>query len=389
MTSAPSSFLSFAFRPFFLCNGLFAVGIISLWILKLHGLNTFGMGSSDPLWHAHEMLFGFVMAAIAGFSLTAVSTWTGREPVQGVILGWLLGLWLLGRIAMLWATSLPVWLPLTLDLLFPAGLALVFAREVIAGGSRRNLPLVAIMLLLTVFNLSYHLGRADGSSEMQSLSLYLALHTVLLLVAVVAGRIVPSFTANWLRARGKEKLPRTVRVLELLVVVATIATGIAASVAASPGITGLLALVAAILHGLRLAQWQGWATTSEPLLFVLHVAYGWFPLGYGLLALSAFNPGLPSTAAVHALAMGVIGSMILAVTTRVALGHTGRPLQAARLTVAAYCLFTFAVAARVIGPITGAAYMSWIDMAGTAWIASFALFCWVYWPILTKPKISS
>jgi uncharacterized protein involved in response to NO len=386
MNQTPSSFLSYAFRPFFLCNGLFAVGIMSLWVLQLHGFSVFGMGSSDPLWHAHEMLFGFVMAAIAGFSLTAVSTWTGRPPVQGAVLAVLLGAWLLGRGAMLWVTKLPPGLSLTLDLLFPVGLALAFGREIIAGGNRRNLPLVAIMLLLAMLNLGYHLGAADQSAETQALALYLALHTVLLLVAVIAGRIVPSFTANWLRARANTQLPRTGRLLEPLVIGATIATGVAASVAADPAITGVLALAAGILHGLRLAQWRGLATTREPLLFALHVAYSWFPLGYALLALSAVTPWLPATAAVHALGMGVIGSMILAVTTRVALGHTGRPLQAAKLTVIAYCVFTLAVLARVIGPLTSGAYMSWIDMAATGWIASFALFLWVYWPMLTQPK---
>jgi len=277
---------------------------------------------------------------------------------------------------------------MSLDLLFPVGLGLVFAREVIAGSSPRNLPIVAIILLLAALNLSYHLGGTDQSGETQSLALYLALHTVLLLVTDVAGRIVPSFTANWLRARGQTQLPRTVRVLEPLVIGATIATGITASVGTAPPLTAILAFAAAILHALRLAQWRGLATTGEPLLFILHVAYSWFPAGYALLALSPVTSWLPATAAVHALAMGVIGSMILAVTTRVSPGHTGRPLQAARLTVVAYCLFSLAVAARVIGPLMGNAYMSWIDMAATGWIASFALFCWVYWPILTRPKIA-
>jgi len=388
MSPSPSIFFSVAFRPFFLCNGLFAVGIISVWILQLHGLNTWGMGSNDPLWHAHEMLFGFVMAAIAGFSLTAVSTWTGRPPVRGSRLAALLAAWLLGRSALLWVSGLPSWLSLLLDLLFPVGLALVFAHEVIAGRSRRNLPIVGIVLLLAVLNLGYHLGRSTGSPEMQSLVLYLALHTVLVLVTVVAGRIVPSFTANWLTARGSTRLPRPVSALDPLVILATVATGVAASTGGNPVVTGLLALVTALLHGQRLAHWRGLATRSEPLLFILHIAYGWFPVGYSLLALSALTPWLPATAAVHALAMGVIGSMILAVTTRVALGHTGRPLQAARLTVIGYSLFSLAVVARVIGPLTGGAYMHWIDMAATGWIASFALFLWVYWPILTGRSIS-
>lgn len=386
MAGTYSSFLSYAFRPFFLCNGWFAIGIVVLWTLGLHGFSALGMGSPDPLWHAHEMLFGFVMAAVAGFALTAVATWTNRPPLRGPILAWLLATWLAGRGAMLWATALPAGLRVPLDLLFPVLLALVFAREVIAGASRRNLPIVAIILLLAALNLGYHLGTLQWLTGAERPAIYLAMHTVLLLITVIAGRIVPSFTANWLRLRGAARLPMAGGALEPLVLVATIGTGLAASLVPGSVLTGGLALVAALLHGLRLARWRGVATTSEPLVLILHVAYSWFPVGYTLLAVAALTTWLPPTAAVHALAMGAVGSMILAVTTRVALGHTGRPLRAAKLTVLAYFIFTLAVAARVLGPLADAAYLAWIDAAAAGWVASFVLFSWVYWPILTGPR---
>lgn len=386
MSPNSPNFLSYAFRPFFLCNGWFAIGIVALWTLGLHGFTALGMGSSDPLWHAHEMLFGFVMAAIAGFALTAVATWTGRPPVRGPVLAWLLAAWLAGRVAMLWVTVLPAGLRVSVDLLFPVLLVLVFAREVIAGASRRNLPIVAIMLLLAALNLGYHLGTLRWLPGFERPAIYLAIHLILLLITVIAGRIVPSFTANWMRLRGEARLPTAGGALEPLVVVATVGTGLAAAIAPWSMWAGGLAVAAAVLHGLRLARWRGFATTSEPLVLILHVAYAWFPVGYALLAVAAFTNWLPPTAAVHALAMGVIGSMILAVTTRVALGHTGRPLQAARLTVLAYGIFTLAVAARVLGPLADGAYLAWIDAAAAGWVASFALVSWVYWPILTGPR---
>ncbi|UCG72347.1 MAG: NnrS family protein [Chromatiales bacterium] len=386
MARAHPSLLSYAFRPFFLCNGWFAMGIMVLWVLGLHGISTAGMGSTDPLWHAHEMLFGFVMAAIAGFALTAVATWTGRPPVHGPSLAWLLLAWLAGRAAMLWAMALPTGLRVSLDLLFPVLLTLVFAREVIAGGSRRNLPVVAIVGLLAMLNLGYHLGALHLLPGFAQPAIYLAMHVILLLITVIAGRIVPSFTANWLRAQGEERLPTPGGIVEPLVILATLGTGIAASLAPGSSGAGGLALVAAVLHGLRLARWRGLATTSEPLVLVLHLAYAWFPVGYALLAAASFTAWLPSTAAIHALAMGVIGSMILAVTTRVALGHTGRPLRAAPLTVLAYGVFTLAVVARVLGPFSAGAYLTWIDVAALGWVVSFALFSWVYWPILTGPR---
>ncbi|MDJ0927207.1 MAG: NnrS family protein [Gammaproteobacteria bacterium] len=386
MTGATHPFLSYAFRPFFLLNGVFAMLVIALWVFGLHGLGPVALTGNGVLWHGHEMLFGFVLAAIAGFVLTAVATWTGRPPVQGVLLASLVLAWLAGRLVMLFDTFLPAVIVATVDLLFALMLSIVVGREIIGARNRRNYPVVIIVVLLAVMNLRYHLGVQGLVPGVEQGALLESIHIILVLVTIIAGRIVPSFTANWLRARGATRLPRGNTRLDILTILATVLTGLAATIAFPHPITGVMAAIAAVLHGYRLSGWRGLETTSEPLLFVLHVAYLWLPIGYGLLALSAFGQLVPFTAALHALAMGSIGSMILAVTTRVALGHTGRALQAARLTVVAYGLLMLAVLTRVLGPVLAGASTALIDLAAVGWVSSFALFTWVYWPILTGPR---
>ncbi len=378
-TRSTVPFWSYAFRPFFLFNGLFAVVVMALWVIALRGAGPAAL-PADPAWHAHEMLVGFAMAAVAGFALTAVATWTGRPPVSGVPLAVLVSTWLAGRAAMLAGAVLPDAVMAALDLAFPVLLLVLIAREVIAAGNRRNYPIVALIALLALANGMYHAGY-------ELLAVHVLIHAILLLITVVAGRIVPNFTANWLRARGHARMPVSRPQLDGLTVVATIGAGLAAVVAPTSAVAGLLALAASAAHGIRLSGWRGLATISDPLLFVLHVAYLWLPVGYALTALAAFGLWFPPTAALHALTMGAIGSMILAVTTRVALGHTGRKLHAARMTVVAYAILTAAVVVRVLSVFAGGAYSGLVDMAALGWIAAFAIFSWVYWPVLTGPRV--
>jgi len=380
-------FLSYAFRPFFLLNGLFAIVVIAIWLMTLHGTGPTSVGANALYWHGHEMLVGFAMAAIAGFILTAVATWTGRPPLQGKLLGLLVFSWLLGRLAMLTAAWLPYWLVGSLDTIFPLLLVMLVAREVVGGNSRRNYPIVGITVVLAVLNLSYHLGVMRILPGMDRLALYFLINLVLLMLTVIAGRIIPSFTANWLRARGHERLPGNHPLTDRIAVAATVATGVSVSLNPVGQVTGILAMVAALSHAVRLARWRGLATTSEPLLLVLHVAYAWLPVGYVLTALSAFGLVFPATAALHALTMGAIGNMILAVTSRVALAHTGRSLHAPRLIVVAYAILNAAVVVRVLGPLNSGAYMQMIDLSALGWIVTFVLFTWVYWPVLTRPRV--
>lgn len=380
-------FMSYAFRPFFLLNGFFAVGVISIWLMALHGTGPASLPATMLYWHGHEMVVGFALAAMAGFVLTAVATWTDRPPLQGKLLGVLVFSWLLGRLAMMAATRLPYWLVASADTIFPFLLFLLVAREVVGGRSRRNYPVVGITLVLAVLNLLYHLGTLRILPGMDRLALYFLIHLILLMITVIAGRIIPNFTANWLRARGHERLPENHPLTDGITVVATIATGVSVSLTPFGPVTGILAMVAALSHAVRLARWRGLATTSEPLLFVLHVAYLWLPVGFALTALAAFGLVFPPSAALHALTMGAIGNMILAVTSRVALAHTGRSLHAPRLIVISYAILNAAVVARVLSPLNPGLTIEMIDLSALGWIVTFAIFTAVYWPVLTRPRV--
>ena len=380
-------FMSYAFRPLFLLNGLFAIATISVWLMALHGIGLAPIPATMLYWHGHEMVVGFGMAAMAGFVLTAVATWTDRSPLQGKLLGMLVFSWLLGRLTMMAAMQLPYWLVASVDTIFPFLLAFLVGREVVGGGSRRNYPIVGIITILAVLNLLYHLGAIQILAGMDRLALYLMIHLILLMITVIAGRIIPNFTANWLRAQGYERLPENRPLTDGITVVATLATGVSVSFTPLGPVTGIVAMVAALSHAVRLARWRGLATTSEPLLFVLHVAYLWLPVGYALMALAAFGLVFPATAALHALTMGAIGNMILAVTSRVALAHTGRSLHAPQLIVISYAILNAAVVARVLGPLNSGLYVEMIDLSAFGWIVTFAIFTGVFWPILTRPRV--
>jgi len=384
--SATPVFLSYAFRPFFLLNGFFAVVAVAVWLAALHGV---GGGIVPPAmlyWHGHEMIVGFGMAAVAGFVLTAVATWTGRPPVRGALLAVLVLVWLLGRVAMLAATRLPYPAVAAADIAFPFLLGVVALREVIAARNRRNYKIGIVIVGLALLSVLYHLGVMRVLPGGDRIALYLLVHTLFLLVPGVAGRITPSFTANWLRLRGETRLPVNRPVVDTVAIAATIATGLAASLSGFVALTGVCAATAALSHAIRLSQWRGSATIAEPLLLVLHVAYLWLPVGYALTALASFGVVVPAGAALHALTIGAIANMILAVTTRVALGHTGRPLRASRTVVVAYVLLNLAAVSRVLGPLLPEEYLLLVDVAGMAWIAAFLLFAVAYWPILTGPR---
>ncbi len=387
MAGAPWTILNFAFRPFFLLGSLFAVLAMTIWIAAQHGISWWTLPADITSWHAHEMLLGFAGAAVGGFILTAVATWTGRPPVQGPLLGILVVTWFAGRLAMSLSGLLPAITVAVTDLSFPVLLTILAGREIIGGASKRNYQIVVLLGLITCANVLYHLAPLGIDAISDRAPLYLLLHLFLILITVMGGRIIPAFSGNWLRAKGSTTTPHISPAIESLIIPVTAAAGIADSFWPATPVTGILLMMTATIHGLRLARWKTRAVLSEPLLAVLHIAYLWFVFGYALLGLSSLGAVFPRTLAIHALAMGGIGGMIVAIGTRVGLAHTGRALHVARLTILSYLILGLAVVMRVFGPLTDADSLLILDISAFGWITAFVLFAWVYWPMLCTPRV--
>ncbi|HVY64245.1 MAG TPA: NnrS family protein [Gammaproteobacteria bacterium] len=385
ITPQPPAFLTLAFRPFFLLGALWSALALAAWIVAL--LTGTALPSRfDPLsWHIHAMLFGFVLAAVAGFMLTAIPSWTGRPAVSGAPLAALAALWLLGRIASLTSALMPLALAAAIDVAFPAALCAVAAREILAARNWRNAAMPVPIAALGIADLLMYLERG-GVALPAGLGWRLALAAALVLICVVGGRIVPAFTRNWLVKRGVQTLPAATDAVDrgaLIVLPASLAAWLIWP-SATP--VGALLLLAAALHLLRLSRWRGLATLAEPLLAVLHLGYAWVVVGVALLGASILTAVVPLPAAIHALTAGAIGTMVLAVMTRVSLGHTGRPLAADRGTALIYALVTLAALTRVVAAFHAGAYLRWVELAAALWIAAFAGFVLRYGPMLVAPR---
>ncbi len=375
--------LSAGFRPFFLFAALWAAIAVPLWLAMFAGAAPSPAALPASVWHGHEMVFGYGGAVVAGFLLTAVPNWTGRMPLQGGPLAALVLLWLAGRLACL-APSNPF--AALADLAFPLAFLLVIAREVLAGRNWRNLPVVVALSLLLVANVLVHAG-ASGWLADAALGNRLGIATLAMLISLIGGRIVPSFTRNWLaRMRPAVAPPASFGAMDRA---ALLLTGFALLIWVAAPTARLLAPVA-ILAGLaqwvRLWRWRGAAAWREPLLIVLHLGYGWLGAGLLLLGLPVFFPALPASVALHALTVGAIGTMTLAVMTRATLGHTGQKLTAGSGTVAIFALITLAALARLAAPFAGGHVLPVLVLAGTAWSGAFSLFALLYGRLLITPR---
>jgi uncharacterized protein involved in response to NO len=361
------------FRVFFPAAGVWALAAVAIWLAAFQGLLSVPTAFSPVAWHAHEMIFGFVPAAIAGFLLTAMPNWTGRRPIQGLPLAILFVLWLAGRAAVGTSALIGTGAAAAVDLAFLAALFGTALREIVAGRNWRNLPITVFVAVLFAANALTHL-EAAGLATTGLAGQRLGIAVVVLLISLIGGRIIPSFTRNWLRLHGATRMPAEPGVLDGASI-ATLAVALAAWVAVpqSPA-TGIGLIVAAAFALLRLARWQGQQTFGEPLLWSLHLAYAWVPVGILLLGVSLFVPALPASAGVHALTAGAIGSMTLAVMTRATLGHSGRALTADRWTAAIYLFVGAAAALRVAAPLLADAYLPFLWMSAAAWIAAFGIF---------------
>ena len=378
--------LAFGFRPFFFGAAVWATLSMTLWIPMLSGAAILPTAFDPVSWHAHAFLFGYLTAVMAGFLLTAVPSWTGRLPIIGWPLGGLFALWVAGRIAVAVSDLLPPLLVAIVDLSFPVTLGLVIAREIVAGKNWRNLIVLAMLAVFTFGNVLFHWEAARGDYAAQGYGLRLGLGAAVMMIGVIGGRIVPSFTRSWLTKRGAGHLPTPpMQRFDKLALLCLLATLVLWVLVPTHPVTGAALLLAAVLHIIRLARWAGYRTGSEPLVIVLHIGYAFVPLGALAIGAETLWPGsFGSAAAQHLWMVGAVGLMTLAVMTRATLGHSGQPLTAGAATVGIYLALVIAVLARVCAGYWPSE-AAWLHVvAGFSWIMAFGGFSLIYGRLLLR-----
>lgn len=382
--SGPALF-SYGFRPFFLGAAGWAALALVLWLAQYAGAVTLPIAMPPLDWHVHEMLYGYVAATVAGFLLTAIPNWTGRLPVMGPPLAALFGVWVAGRLAMALSGLIGPVATALIDGAFLVGLAAVALREIVAGKNWRNLRVLVIIGVLIAGNVTFHVewalwGRAD-------LGIRIGIAAVIALITLIGGRIVPSFTHNWLVRRGPGRLPAPFARFDA----ACLGTGVVAlgvwTAAPATTVTGVLLMIAGVLHAVRLARWAGDRTFADRLVLVLHTAYLFVPVGFLLTGAAILCAGeVPTTAGIHAWTAGAVGLMTLAVMTRASLGHTGQALAASPATQAIYACAAAAAVLRIAAAFVPS--MVLLDLSALAWVAAFGGFVVVYGPLLAgRPPV--
>jgi uncharacterized protein involved in response to NO len=375
------------FRPFFLGLAIHGALALPLWLAIWLGALPAPGWLLPSWWHGHEMMFGLVAGAVAGFLLTASPVWTGGPVLQGRPLAALVALWVAGRVAFAAAGGLPAWLVAALDLAFLPAVALAVVRTLWGSAQYRNYGVVGIVVGLALANAAMHAEALHIVSGVAGRALRFAVDAVVVLLLVIGGRITPAFTQAGLRRAGIEQAVRSWPWLNALVIGSAAALAFVSLVAARTPLTGVLATSAGLAAAARLAGWQTWHTRSDPLLWSLHAGSAWLVAGLLLVGASDLGAPVPAAAGLHALPVGAMGGTILAVMTRVGLGHTGRPLTLPDPVVWCYALVHGATLVRVAAPFAAADTQRVLLLAsGVAWTAAFALFAVCYWPILTKPR---
>jgi len=377
--------LSYGFRPFFLGAGLWATTAMVLWVGFVSGEWTFANHYGTASWHAHELLFGYVSAVIAGFLLTAIPNWTGRLPIQGGSLLALFLLWALGRMSFLASDWIGIITAISVDSVFLFALAGVILREIVAGKNWRNLSIICLVVVLGLSNLWFHVEVLFVGSPNRGIRLATAI--IIGLMMLVGGRITPNFTRNWLLGREATRMPALFGRIDVTAfMLATVALVVWIPVPLSVP-TGLLLFSAAAAQGLRLSRWAVEQTWREPLVLILHAGYAFIPLGFLMLAVSALRPQLLGLSdALHVWTVGAVGVMTLAVMTRASLGHTGRDLTATAATRLIYVAIIAAVLARTTAPFFATFTFTLLSFAGIAWIIAFGTFVLSYGPMLVNPR---
>ena len=368
------------FRPFYLLAGLFATLSVPVWMAQYAGWLGGYVIIQGPLWHAHEMLFGYALAVIVGFLITAGRNWANQPTPTGATLAAIAALWIAGRVLVFTPYALAAAAADTaFALAAAAGIAVPFVRS----GNRRNYFFIALLLGMGLANLAFHLGMARVLDLPVQRGLQVGLDMVLFIMVVMAGRVIPMFTMNGIPGVVCVRLPWIERLAPGSVLVL-----LAADVIGAPdAIIGPIAAVAAAAHAARLGLWRPWLTLKTPIVWILHFAYAWIVLALALRALAAFDL-VPAGLATHALTVGAIGGLTLGMMTRTSLGHTGRPLQAGRAEVFCYVAIQLAALTRVFLPLVFPSfYLHAIIGSGLLWSAAFGVFTISYWTILSRPRL--
>ena len=380
---APPSAAGFAlwnlgFRPFFLLASIFSASSVLLWAAQFSGyLPSVYLQS---VWHGHEMLFGFTLAVVAGFLLTAVRAWTGQPTPVGAPLMALAALWVAGRILVLtqWNTTAAI-----VNASFPMALAIAIAIPLARARNVRNYFFVGLLALMSVLVAVVHLALLGMAVLPPRLGLVLGLDAMLFIMVVMGGRLIPMFTNNGVPGAGATRHP----IVEKIALGSVLVLFLVDLLQVQSAVVAAIALIAAVTHGARLAFWRSWRTLATPLVWILHASYAWIVMYLVLRALSA-SGWLGESFAIHALTVGAIGGLTLGMMTRTARGHTGRPLVADRFELAMFLLIQIAAAIRVFGGIASPGlYMVSVQLSGLFWAAAFGLYAVRYWLILSRPRL--
>ncbi len=369
---------AYPFRIFFLSLTLLSLIGIPLWVLQITGTIQLPLAMPGVLWHQHEMLFGFLSAAIAGFLLTAVCVWTGTERTHGLRLALLWGIWIAARLLLTLGGDLPGWLVQGVNLLFLPLVMLDAGWRIWQARQPRHIMIMVVLGLLWLMQIGFVL-RLDPIYASGALIMGMAL------IGIIGGRITPAFTAGWLRRHGQEAdRIRAVPALDMAASFALILL-LASLVTGWKAVTAGLAIIAAVLMLVRLYHWKGWLARQEPLLWILHLSILWVPVALILLA-GHLTFGWPASAWGHAAGTGAIGCLILGVIARVSLGHTGRPLLLPSGMVLAFIAIHLAALVRVITAFQGLPWHAGITLSGLLWVLAYAVFLARYTGILARPR---
>jgi uncharacterized protein involved in response to NO len=377
-----SILFSYAFRIFFLLGGLGAALLVPVWLLMLAGHLPVPGYLGGAAWHGHELIFGYAPAVITGFLLTAAYNWTGTPNTKGLSLVLLSAFWVAGRVAMLFADSLPGPLVALVDLVFLPLAALIVLPPLWRAGKWANTAFVGLFLVMAVANLMIHLEALGILVNTVQAGLYGGIDLVLLIMVMVGGRITSAFTRN---AIGLQVPPQPRRDQMAVGVVALL---VAVDLLMLPdAIVGTVCLLAALLTAIRIASWQCLKTTKVPLIWILHLAQVWLVIGFGLRGSALLFDLLPQATALHALTLGAVGSLTLGMMTRVALGHTGRPLVIKPVIPWTYVAISLAAILRIVAPVVWPEQTMMANaLAGALWTFAFTTFVVVYLPVLTSPR---